>query len=124
MPKDFKIDPAIGDFVRDGEGGWVLVETAETAVQLQLATRYKSWWRDPEKGSQLGDIRLLAGSNKVQAAQAEAQRALRVLEQAGRIAQVQVIAEQSQPGRIAVQATFRDTSTGQQVKTKKQPLGG
>lgn len=124
MPKDFKIDPVTGDFVRDGKGGWVLVETAETAVQLQLATRYRSWWRDPEKGSQLGDPRLLVGSNKVQAAQAEAQRALRVLERAGRIAQVQVIAEQPQPSRVVVQATFRDTSTGQQIKTPKRPLGG
>jgi phage gp46-like protein len=122
MPKDFKIDPATGDFVRDGKGGWMLVETAETAVQLQLATPYRSWWRDPEKGSQLGDIRLLVGGNKEQAAEAEAQRALRVLERAGRIANVQVIAEQPQPGRVAVQATFRDTSTGQQIKAPK--VGG
>jgi phage gp46-like protein len=102
----------------------VLVETAETAVQLQLATRYKSWWRNPPKGSQLGNLRLLAGANKVQAAQAEAQRSLHVLEQAGRITGVQVVAEQQAQGRIAVQATFRDTSTGQQVRTPKQTLGG
>jgi phage gp46-like protein len=116
MPFDYKFDAVTGDLVRDGKGGFVLVETAETAVQEQLRHRYQAWWGAPQRGSLLGDIRSLVGRDKAQAAQAEAQRALRVLEQAGRISNVQVIAEQQAQGRVVVSATFRDTSTGQVVE--------
>jgi phage gp46-like protein len=118
MPKSFRINPLTGDFVRDERGGWVLTDTAETAVQLQLVHHYRAWWGAPERGSRLQDPRSFTGANKVQAVKTEAERAMRVLEQAGRIANVEVVAEQTQPGRIAVEINARDTATGKAIAVK------
>lgn len=117
MPKSFRINPLTGDFVRDGRGGWVLTDTAETAVQLQLVHHYRAWWGAPERGSRLHDPRVFTG-NKLQAVKAEAERAMRVLEQAGRIANVEMVVEQPQQGRIVIEIKARDTATGKAIAVK------
>lgn len=117
MPKDYKFDPVTGDLVRDGKGGHVLVSTAETALQEQIIHHYQAWWGAPEQGSRLNNLRLFTG-DKLKAANDEVRRALNVLVQRGRIANLQVTAEQPKAGRINVASTSRDTSTGQVITTK------
>ena len=117
MPSDYKFDPITGDLVRDGKGAHVLVDTAETALQEQVLHHYREWWGAPEQGSRLHDLRAF-GRDKAKAAQAEAQRALHVLEQAGRISNLEVIAEQPKQGRINVASKSRDTGTGKTITTK------
>lgn len=117
MAKDYKFDSATGDLVRDGKGGHVLVDTAETALQEQVLHHYNAWWGAPEQGSRLHNLRAFTG-DKRKAAEDEARRALHVLEQAGRIANLEVTSEQPKAGRIVVATTSRDASTGQVLKTK------
>jgi phage gp46-like protein len=117
MPKDYKFDPVTGDLVRDGKGAFVLVDTAETALQEQVLHHYQKWWGAPEQGSRLHDLRAF-GRDKVKAAIAETQRALGQLVKAGRISNLEVIGEQPSAGRINVASKSRDTGTGQAVTTK------
>ena len=118
MPKDVKLD-ANGNLVRDGKDGFALVNTAETAVWLQHTIRYGKWWGAPHRGSQNTDPRNLTAGDKVAAAIDEERRTLRVLEQDGRITDVRVIGEQPQPGRVVTRATFRDVSTGETLRAKR-----
>jgi phage gp46-like protein len=117
MPLDYRFDPTTGDLVRDGKGAFVLVDTAETALQEQVLHHYQEWWGAPEQGSRLHDLRVL-GKDKVKAAIAETQRALGVLVKAGRISNLEVVAEQAKPGRINVASKSRDTRTGKSIATR------
>jgi phage gp46-like protein len=117
MPKDYKFDSVTGDLVRDGKGGFVLIDTAETALQEQVLHHYNKWWGAPQQGSRVHDIRAF-GKDKTQAAKEEVRRALHELEKAGRISNLDVIADQPKQGRVNVASTSRDTGTGQLVKTK------
>lgn len=118
MALDYKFDPVTGDLVRDGKGSFVLVDTAETALQEQVMHHYQAWWGAPNQGSRLADFRSFVGRDKVKAAIAETQRALGVLVKAGRISNLQVVAEQPKAGRINVASTSRDTGTGKTINTK------
>ncbi len=117
MPLDYKFDPVTQDLVRDGKGGFVLVATAETALQEQVLHHYREWWGAPEQGSRLHDLRAF-GRNKAKAAEDEVRRALHELEKAGRISNLEVVAEQPKQGRINVASKSRDTGTGQVITTK------
>jgi phage gp46-like protein len=117
MPKDYKFDPTTGDLVRDGKGGFVLVDTAETAMQEQINHHYQEWWGAPEQGSRVHDLRSF-GRDKAKAVADELRRALRRLEAAGRISNIQVIADPQKNGRIVAAATSRDTGTGQPISAK------
>lgn len=118
MALDYKFDPMTGDLVRDGRGGFVLVDTAETALQEQVRHHYRAWWGAPAHGSRLHNLRAFGGRDKMMAAQDEVRRALHVLEQAGRISNLEVIAEQPRQGRINVASSARDTGTGQVISTR------
>lgn len=118
MPKDYKFDPVTGDLVRDGKGGHVLVDTAETALQEQIVHHYQKWWGAPNQGSGVFDVRNFGGKDMQRAAQAEVQRALHVLEQAGRISNLEVTSEAPRLGRIVVASKSRDTGTGKTISTK------
>jgi len=117
VAKDYRFDPVTGDLVRDGKGGFVLVDTAETALQEQVLHHYRAWWGAPEQGSRLHDLRAF-GRDKRKAAEAETRRALHELEKRGRISNLEVVAEQPTQGRINVATKSRDTSTGQIIRTK------
>ncbi len=117
MPKDYKFDPVTGDLVRDGKGGFVLVETAETALQEQVLHHYRAWWGAPEQGSRLHEFRAL-GRDQRKASEDEVRRALHELEKRGRISNLEVVAEQPRQGRIHVASRSRDTGTGQTITTK------
>ena len=47
---------------------------------------------------------------------------MRVLEQVGRIANVEVVAEEPQPGRIVIEIKARDTATGKAIAVKHRIL--
>lgn len=117
MAKDYKFDPVTGDLVRDGRGGFVLVDTAETALQEQILHHYGAWWGAPAQGSRLHDLRAF-GRDKRKAAQDEVRRALHELEKRGRISNLEVVAEQPEQGRIVVASKSRDTSTGSTITTR------
>lgn len=119
MPKDFKLDEK-GNFIRDGKGGWATTDTAETAVRLQQEMHYGKWWGAPGRGSRNTDPRNLTASDRLAAAIDEERRTLRVLELDGRIADVRVIGEQPQPGRIVLRSTFRDVSTGETLRPERK----
>lgn len=122
MPRDFKHDPITGDLLRDGKGGFVYTTTAETSVRNQLLAHFGECWHDPELGSKLHDREALQ-ANPAQLAKAEAERALGRLEDAGRITNVEVRAEES-PGRVTVATRFADASTNQLVEAFVQKPGG
>ena len=116
MPRDYKFDPITHDLVRDGKGGFVLVDTAETAVQEQILHHYRAWWGAPEQGSRLHDLRAF-GRDKQRAAQEETRRALHELELRGRISNLEVTSEAPRNGRINVASKSRDTGTGKTIST-------
>lgn len=122
MPLDYKIDPATQDLVKDGKGGYVKIKTAETSVQNQLLARYGECWHDPELGSKLYDLDAFKTDPATLVAE-EARRALERLEAAGRIADIEVVAEQPRAGRVNVRTRFRDTSADQVVDTYVKPGG-
>lgn len=117
MAKDYKFDPVTGDLVRDGKGGFVLVDTAETALFEQMTHHFRAWWARPDHGSRLHDVRAFKATD-LPSVVAEARRALGQLESAGRIANVQVRGETPKVGRIVVASTSRDTSTGRTLTTR------
>lgn len=116
MPKDYQFDPITHDLVRDGKGSFVLVDTAETALQEQILHHYQAWWGAPEQGSRLHDLRAL-GRDKQRGAQEEVRRALHELELRGRISNLEVTSETPRNGRIHVASKSRDTSTGKPITT-------
>lgn len=109
--REIKIDPATNDLVRDGKGGYVYVEGAETAVLHQLSITLDGDWLAPEDGSLLHDLQYFTG-DAPEKVQTELERALGVLEKRGRVSEVQVTASQQSGGRVVSTVTYRDTRTG------------
>jgi phage gp46-like protein len=116
MAWDFKFDPVTGDLIDDGRGAVVLTERADTAIMLQLSSHLGEWWGDPNAGSRLHD-RHAFQADPVALVEDEARRALDLLVERGRIADVDVRVEQPSAGRVNVAVTSRDVSTGEVVDT-------
>lgn len=114
MAWDFAFDPVTGDLIDDGRGGVVTTERATTAIQLQLSSHLGEWWGDPNAGSRLHDQRGFQ-ADPVALVEDEARRALEVLVERGRIADVEVRVEQPSPSRVNVAVSSRDVSTGELV---------
>jgi phage gp46-like protein len=100
----------------------VQTDRADTAVMLQLDSHLGEWWGDADAGSRLHDLRAFQSDPEAQLLD-EATRALGVLADAGRIADVQVRVDEVRPGRADVVTRFRDASTGQLVETFVTPGG-
>lgn len=120
---DVLLDPVTGDFVDDGAGAIVVTTTSETAVVLQLLTHYQGWWGDPEAGSRLHDLEQFQ-SDPGPLIEDETRRALGVLVAAGRIADVDAKAVESQAGRVDASTSFRDVKTGSAVVLAVPASGG
>lgn len=116
MAWDRKFDPITQDFVRDTKGSWQTTEAADTAVFHQMLCHYRKWWGDSEAGSNLFDLKSFQRDPK-KLCPLEAKRCLGRLLDRGRIQALEVIAESPKVGRVNVAAKFRDSSTGQLVKT-------
>lgn len=121
MPWAYKRDPITGDFIKDGRGGWVKTRTSENLVRNQLLAKYQRAWQDPELGSRLHD------RERFQAAPApliedEVRRSLGRVQEAGRIASLEVKASSPQAGRVSGSTRFVDVSTGS-IVTSKIPVG-
>lgn len=119
---DLLFDPISGDLVDDGRGAFKVTGTAATAVQHQLLCHYDRWWGDPDLGSTLYDLDLFIADPEAEIV-AECKRALGVLVEAGRIADVHVRAIESR-GRIDVRTAFRDAQSGQLVDFVITPSEG
>lgn len=122
MPWAFARDPKTGDRIPDGRGGFVKTRTAENLVRNQLLAHLGECWQDPELGSRLHDLEAFQ-PDPAELGADEARRALERVVAAGRIADLEVEAEEARPGRLAIATRFRDTSSGQPVATKI-PTGG
>lgn len=122
MAFDRKFDPITQDFVRDGKGGFVRTETAETSMFNMMVAKRGKWWGDPELGTLEDGLRELQG-NPVPDSEQAFKRGLGRLEQMGRITDITVKATEDAPGRIFVQTDCRDTSTGLPV-TARVKSGG
>jgi hypothetical protein len=116
MPWSWKRDPVTGDLIPDGAGGFEKTETAEVLVQNELLVHIETNWCAPGRGSTLHDLDLFK-QDPIGLVPEEARRALRNVELAGRIANIEVAAELPKPGRIHVATRFRDTSANQLVDT-------
>ena len=119
MAWDFAFDPKTKDTIPNGNGGIMLTQGADTAIQLQLDCEFAAWWGDPQAGSKFHNLKAFGPTPEI-AAQAEAIRALGVLADRGRISNVTAIAERSTeiPGRVKLLTTSRDTRTGRTIKAE------
>lgn len=117
MAWDFAFSTETKDTIPDGKGGIVLTEGAETQVQLQFDSVFAAWWGDPRAG--VRSFKAL-GDNPI-AIQAEYQRALNVLADAGAISNPTALAERSDavPGRVKLLTTARDSRTGRTIKVPR-----
>lgn len=118
---DFLFDPITLDLIDDGAGSFEVTTTAATAVQHQLLCHYDRWWGDADLGSRFYNLDLFI-TDPERLVVDECQRALGVLVQAGRIADVTAVAAESF-GRIDVRTSFRDAQSGQPVDFAITPSG-
>lgn len=109
--REIKIDPTTNDLVRDGKGGYVYTESADTAVLHQLAIHFGADWLAPDDGSRIHDLQYFTGDS-AERIKAEIERALGVLEARGRIGNIEVTAEQEAGGAVVATTRYRDTRTG------------
>jgi phage gp46-like protein len=116
MPYDLAFDPITQDEITEVNGSPKLTRNADTAVQLAMLVHYQESWHDPEMGSRFHNLSLFQ-ADPVPLAEQEALRVLERLEDQGRIADVEVAAEEGSGGRLKVATRFRDTNTGQLVNT-------
>lgn len=114
MGWSYKIDPITRDLIPDGRGSFVRVETAETSIQIALRAHHNECWHDPDLGSELHDLERFQADPPGGIAD-EVRRALGPLERAGRIADLEVVAVETQPGRIEVRTRSRDQTTNQLI---------
>jgi len=109
-----------GDYIDDGQGGFVLTETAQPSIRHQLLDRLGEWVGDPNAGR---DRRGLQGRNASGAELAleieSMRRALRPLEKEGIIADVNIAAER-QGTRFVMAVHCRDTQTGLPVSLSSE----
>lgn len=117
MATDILIDPVTGLFVEDGSGGWVEVDTSQTAVMCQLNCREGEWPFDPEVGSQ--NAALLASSDPTSLDMLidSSRRALNVLQRAGLISDLTVsqLALEAELGDGSLLLQWRDRASDQPV---------
>jgi phage gp46-like protein len=115
MAWDFKFDPVTRDTISDGKGSIVLTDAADTMVMHQYAIHFATWWGGRNIGSNLHDLKRFTGKPEI-SVPAEAARAARVIEERGRIANVQVQALRPSPGRVNLATSFQDVKQGRAVK--------
>lgn len=117
MAFGFAIDPVLRDLVIGTNGSFETVTHSGPAVILQLQSHLNKWWGDASAGSRLHDLNAFQRNPAVLVAD-EARRALGMLVDVGRIADVEVSATEDRSiGRSYVRTRFRDVSTGQRVDT-------
>lgn len=109
MPLDMKFDPVTFDEIDDGRGSPTLTPHADTMVMHQLLCHRGECWHDDELGSDLHDLEHLQADPAVLASE-DARLALEVVVRRGRIADLEITAEEV-PGRVAVATRYRDVST-------------
>lgn len=115
MAWDFRFDPLTRDLVIV-KGSPVLTEAADTMVFHQLSIHFNAWWGAPKLGSSLHDLRAF-GSRPEVAVPDEARRALKVVADRGRIAQVLARAEKPSAGRVNCETICRDVRTNTTIRT-------
>jgi phage gp46-like protein len=114
--KDRKLDPATGDYIPDGRGGWQYVTTIESEVMHRLRDQADKFRGDPAHGSNLYRIPLEGHLDEVTRLRARryAEVALQPIVDAGRGARLRttaVINRDAQPPRIDVDTTIADVQS-------------
>ena len=110
--REIKIDPTTNDLVRDGRGGFVYADGAETAILHAIRIHFGGDWYLPGDGSRLHDHQALLGAD-VDDVASELTRALTPLVTRLRISNVSVIPQPSSVlGRFDLSIHYTDARTG------------
>lgn len=108
-----RIDPATGDYIRDGRGGHETTPTIETGVYHQIRGKRRLWIGDPDAGS---DLYLLPRRNLDRGAVVFADDAIRRAVQpfvdAGEATAVETALQAEKTGRLAGAASITDVQAG------------
>lgn len=123
MPLDRKIDPITKDYVDDGAGSTVWIETSQTAVHHQVLTRFGEWAGDPEAGSRLGALPRKLNEITAHEAKDALEDALRALAEAGFVTDNQVEVTRDQNGKLSLAARSTDLAGGEIDLTNLLPWG-
>lgn len=117
MAWDYKFNPETHDTIPDGKGSIERTQAADTMVMHQLAIIFAAWWGAPHLGSLLARLAQMANASE-KAVQAEAVRALGVVEARGRITAIRAEAafDPTVVGRISLRTEFHDTRIGRKVE--------
>lgn len=109
-----RIDPATGDYRRDGKGGHEMTGTIETGIYHQIRGKRGLWLGDVDAGS---DLYLLPRRNldrgTVVFAEDAIRRALQPFVDAGEAREVRVVSRPDARGRLTIdEVTVEDTQAG------------
>lgn len=123
--KDFTPDPLTLDLIDSADGWFKEDETASFAAVCQLTHHLDASVVTPEAGSILHQLWDFGGDELgAEGLRVEAIRALRVLETAGLIENVEAVATSPAAGAVFIETRFRDTATGARVDQEASPPTG
>lgn len=121
---DQEVDPDSRDYVDTSDGAWAETASSRTAVMMQLEIRYGTWPADPEAGSRIADM--LESGDPIEPIQIvdEVRRCLQLVVEDGIIADLSVEAGtfDAEAGRLDVEISYTDTSSGHTVELVYSPL--
>jgi hypothetical protein len=121
---DQDLDPVTHDYVDTADGAWAETATSRTAVQCQLSTRFNSWPRDPDMGTQLQEW--LENGVPITPAMVidDTRRALQLVVEDGLIAdlEVEIGSFDIDAGALEVECTYTDVLAGYVVELTYSPF--
>lgn len=124
---NFVINTATGDLV-DTDDWFEETDTAAPAVYMQLTTEYNAWPGDERSGSRFAEMiregEVDDGPAGQEALVIETKRALGVLADAKLISNVQARATRDAAGRVRVDDSYRDLSSGKVINDYIDDFGG
>lgn len=108
------LDPATGDYVSDGKGGYLKVTDIRTAVWHQIAGNRSQWVGDPDAGSDLWKFQRVGNSLATAIAAKDAMvQCLKPFVDDGRAAQLAVGVDRDiNTGRLTIVTSLHDVSAG------------
>jgi hypothetical protein len=122
MGKCFGIDPATLDVVAPINGTSPSMSSSFGALVLQTHCHFNESVIDPAMGSNLHKLDSFS-ANPTALLAADIRRSYSVLEKAGMISDVQVEVTKIDDGRYSIEASSKDTETGQIVDLYAQSKG-
>jgi phage gp46-like protein len=113
MGRDRVIDPATGDYRKDGRGGYETTRSIATAVYHQLHGELDQWVGDADAGCGAFRLRRLDSSASMHRFKTEYEQCLQVFVDDGRAADLVVEIDRLSTGKWAVAPSLRDVQYGE-----------